>query len=147
MYLQINTVNYDTVWEIMNLWKVWSQICADRLLFIYIWSTSNIYCFISIQIRCQRILTNSHSVTFGNSQYLVQYLLNDTEGKKTTIHHYLVCWSFSFSQLKFKNSKIFFLSFLCYKILIWTWTSKSAFDRAQGYKTFCACNLHIFVIS
>jgi hypothetical protein len=33
--------------------------------------------------------TNSYSVTFGYTQYLVQHLMNDPEGKKTTIHHYL----------------------------------------------------------
>ncbi len=94
MYLQINTVKYNTDREIMNiyenLWIVWSQFCTDRLLFIYIQSTSNIYWFIGIRICCQRILTNSYLGTFGYYQYLVQHLMNDTEGKKTTICHYLL---------------------------------------------------------
>ncbi len=33
---------------------------------------------------------NSYSVTFGYTQYLVQHSKNDTEGKKTTIRHYLM---------------------------------------------------------
>ncbi len=86
MYLQINTVKYDTDREITKIYKnlriVWSQFCTDRLLFFYIRSTSNIYGFIGIQIRCQLILMNSYSVTFGYSQYLVQHSMNDTEGNK-----------------------------------------------------------------
>ncbi len=93
MYLQINTVKYNTDREITNiyenLWIVWSQFCTDRLLFLYTRSTLNIYWFIGIKICCQRILMNSYSVTFGYSQYLVQHLMNDTKGKKTTICRYL----------------------------------------------------------
>jgi hypothetical protein len=51
------------------------------ILFIYIWSTLNIYWFIGIWLRCQQIQTNSYSVTFGYSQYLVQHSMNDPEGK------------------------------------------------------------------
>jgi hypothetical protein len=43
MYLQINTIKYDAVWEITNIYEnlqiVWSQILTDMLLFIYIQST------------------------------------------------------------------------------------------------------------
>jgi hypothetical protein len=60
------------------------------LLFIYIPSTSNIYWFIGIQIHCQRIQTNSYSVTFDYSYYLVRCSMNKPEGKKTTICRYLV---------------------------------------------------------
>jgi hypothetical protein len=78
----------------MNIYKnlliVWTQFCTDNQLFIYIRSTSNINWFIGIRIRCQRIQTNSYSVTFGYTQYLVQHLMNDPEGKKTTIRRYLV---------------------------------------------------------
>jgi hypothetical protein len=70
-----------------NLQIVWSQFCTDFLLFIYIRSTSNIYLFIGIQIRCQQIQTNSYSVTFGYSQYLVQH---SKVGRKTTIRCYLL---------------------------------------------------------
>ncbi len=52
------------------------------LLFIYIRSTSNVYWFIGIQIRCQQIQINSYSVTFDYSQYSVQHLMKDPEGKK-----------------------------------------------------------------
>jgi hypothetical protein len=47
-----------------NLEVVRSQFFTDMLLFIYIWSTSNIDWFISIWIRSQRIQTNSYLVTF-----------------------------------------------------------------------------------
>jgi hypothetical protein len=94
MYLQINTIKYDANWEITNIYEnlqiVRSQFCTDFLLFIYIWSTSNIYLFLGIQIRCQQIQTNSYSVTFGYSQYLVQQSMNDPKGRKTTIRCYLV---------------------------------------------------------
>ncbi len=60
------------------------------LLFVYIWSTSNIYWLIGIWIRCQQIQTNRYSVTFGHSQYLVQHLMKDPEVKKTTIRRYSV---------------------------------------------------------
>ena len=63
------------------------------LLLVSIWSTSNIYSFIGIRIRCQRIQTNSYSVTFGYSQYLVIHSRNDPEGRKTTICHYLVTFN------------------------------------------------------
>jgi hypothetical protein len=91
--LQINTVKYDANQEITNIYEnlqiVWSKFCTDKLLFVYIRSTSNIYWFIGIQIRCQQIQMNSYSVTFGYTQYLVLHLLNDPEGKKTTICCYL----------------------------------------------------------
>jgi hypothetical protein len=47
-----------------NLQIVWSQFVTDMLLFVSIRSTSNIYWFIRIRIRCQWIQTNSYSVTF-----------------------------------------------------------------------------------
>ncbi len=92
--LQIYMVKYDANWEITNIYEnlqiVWSQFCTDMLLFIYIRSTLNIYWFIDIRIRCQQIQTNSYLVTFGYSQYLVQHSMNNPEGKKTTICHYLI---------------------------------------------------------
>jgi hypothetical protein len=90
----MNMVKYDTDWEIKNIYEnlqiVWSQFCTDKLLFIYIWSTSNIYWFIGIQIRGQQIQTNSYLVTLGYSQYLLQHSMNNPIGKKTTIRHYLI---------------------------------------------------------
>ncbi len=59
------------------------------LQFIYIWSTWNIYWFIGIRIHCQQIPTNSYSIIFDYSQYSVQHLMNNPEGKKTTIRCYL----------------------------------------------------------
>jgi hypothetical protein len=54
VYLQINTVKYDADQEIMNIYEnlqiVCSQFFTDMLLFVYIHSTSNIYCFIGIPI-------------------------------------------------------------------------------------------------
>ena len=68
MYLQIKMVKYDADREITNIYHnlqiVGSQFVTDMLLFISIRSTSNIYWFIGIRIRCQRIQTNSYSVTF-----------------------------------------------------------------------------------
>jgi hypothetical protein len=67
----MNTVKYDTDWEITNIYKnlqiIWSQFFIDMLLLIYIWSTSNIYWFIGIWIRCQRIQMNTYSVTLDYS--------------------------------------------------------------------------------
>jgi hypothetical protein len=58
MYLQINTIKYDTDWEITNTYEnlqiVWSQFFTDKLIFIYIRYNSNIYWFIGIQIRLVR---------------------------------------------------------------------------------------------
>jgi hypothetical protein len=105
--LQINTIKYDANWNIMNIYEnlqiIQSQFCTDMLLFIYIWSTSNIDWFISIQISWEWMQTNSYLVTFGYSQYLAQHSMNDPEGKKTTIRHYLI-WSWLFSCLS-SNSK------------------------------------------
>jgi hypothetical protein len=58
MYLQINTIKYDTDREITNTFEnlqiVQSQFFTDKLIFIYIWYNSNIYWFIGIQIRLVR---------------------------------------------------------------------------------------------
>jgi hypothetical protein len=63
-------VKYDANREITNTYDnlqiVQSQFFTDKLVFIYIWSNSNIYWFISIQIHCQRIQTKSYSVTFDS---------------------------------------------------------------------------------
>ncbi len=68
MYLQINTVKYYADQEIMNIYEnlqiVLSQFFTDMIQFVYIQSTLNIYWFIGIRIRCQRIQTNSYWVTF-----------------------------------------------------------------------------------
>jgi hypothetical protein len=67
----------------MNIYKnlkiVWSQFFTD---IIYIQSTWNIYWFIGIRIDCQQIQTNSYSITINYSQYLIQHLMNNPEGKK-----------------------------------------------------------------
>ncbi len=64
-------VKYDADWEILNIYEnlqtVWFQFFTDMLLFVYIWSTSNIYWFIGIQIRCKQIPTKSYLVTFDYS--------------------------------------------------------------------------------
>jgi hypothetical protein len=58
MYLQINTVKYDTEREITNTYEnlqiVRSQFFTNKLIFIYNRYNSNIYWFISIQIRLVR---------------------------------------------------------------------------------------------
>ncbi len=48
-----------------NLQIVQSQFFTDKLIFIYIWSNSNIYWFMGIQIRCPQTQTQSYSVTFN----------------------------------------------------------------------------------
>jgi hypothetical protein len=68
-----------------NLQLVRSLFFTNMLLFIYIWSTLNIYWIIGIQICCQQIQMNSYSVTFDYSQYWVQHLMNNPKSKKTTI--------------------------------------------------------------
>jgi hypothetical protein len=50
------------------------------LLFVYIQSTSNIYWFIGIQIRCQQIPMSSYLVTLDYSYYSVSYLMSDNKG-------------------------------------------------------------------
>ncbi len=45
-----------------------------------VWSNLNIYWFIGIQICCQRLPTNSYSVTFNYSYYSVGYLMSDNKG-------------------------------------------------------------------
>ncbi len=71
VYLQINTVKYDADWEITNIYKnlqiVQSQFFTDMLLYVNPRSTSNIYWFISIWIRCQQIPMNSYSDTLDYS--------------------------------------------------------------------------------
>ncbi len=120
MCLQINTVKYNANREIMNIYEnlqiVWSQFCTNKQLFVYIRSTSNINWFISIQICCQRIQTNSYLVTFSYTQYLVQHWMNDPEGKKTTIRRYLgpttvlchatVCFGVSLECLRFGSTVV-----------------------------------------
>ncbi len=67
-YLQINAVKYDADPEIMNIYEnLQSHFLTYMLLFVNIRSTSNIYWFISIRIRCQQIQTNSYSFTFNYS--------------------------------------------------------------------------------
>ena len=67
VFLQINTVKYDVDREITNIYEnlqiVRSHFFTDMLLFVNIRSTSNIYWFIGIWIRCQQIQTNSYLVT------------------------------------------------------------------------------------
>jgi hypothetical protein len=79
--LQINMVKYDTDQEITNIYEnlqiVRTHFFTDMLLFVNIWSTSNIYWFISIRICCQWIQTNNYSFTFD---YSVRYSMSNTEG-------------------------------------------------------------------
>jgi hypothetical protein len=57
MFLQINMVKYAVDREITNIYEnlqiVSSHFFTDMLLLVNIQSTSNIYWFIGIQIRCQ----------------------------------------------------------------------------------------------
>jgi len=57
--------------EIMNIYEnlqiARSHFSTDIVLFINIRSTSNIYWFIGIRIRCQRIETKNYSFTFDYS--------------------------------------------------------------------------------
>ncbi len=96
MYLQINTVKYDADREITNTYKnlqiVWSQFFTDMLLLVYIRSTLNIYCFISIQICFQQIQMNSYLVTFDYSQYSVQHSMNNPEDKNNNNYSPLLIW-------------------------------------------------------
>ncbi len=68
----------------MNIYKnlqiVRSQFFTDKLIFVYIWSNSNIYWFIGIQIWCQQTQTKSYLVTFNYEWYSVTYLMSDKEG-------------------------------------------------------------------
>ncbi len=77
-------VKYNANWEIMNTYKylqiVQSQFFTNELIFIYIWSNSNVYWFIGILIHCQRIQKNSYSVTFNYLWYSVSYLMSDNAG-------------------------------------------------------------------
>jgi hypothetical protein len=61
-------VKYDVDQEITNIYEnlqiVWSHVFTDIVLFVNIRSTSNIYLFIGIRIRCQQIQINNHSFTF-----------------------------------------------------------------------------------
>ncbi len=70
-YLWIFTNIYEYLWILMNIYEslqiVWSHFFTNMLLFVNIRSKSNIYWFISIRIRCQRIQTNSYSFTFDYS--------------------------------------------------------------------------------
>ncbi len=60
-------VKYYANQEIMNTYEnlqiVQSQVFTDKLIFVYIWSNSNIYWFIGIQIQCQQIQMKSYLVT------------------------------------------------------------------------------------
>jgi len=47
-----------------RIYRVWSHFFTDMLLLVNIWSSSNIYWFIGIQICCQQIQMNSYSFTF-----------------------------------------------------------------------------------
>jgi hypothetical protein len=57
-------VKYNADRDIKNTYKnlqiVQSQFFHDKLIFVYIWSDSNIYLFIGIQIHCQQIQMNSY---------------------------------------------------------------------------------------
>jgi hypothetical protein len=84
VYLQVNMVKYDADQEITNTYEnlqiVQSQFFADKLLFISIWSNSNIYWFIGIRICCQQIQIKSFSVTLDYSYYSVSYSMSNNEG-------------------------------------------------------------------
>ncbi len=71
VFLQINTVKYDVDREITNVYEnlqiLRSHFFTDIVLFVNIQSTLNIYWFIGIRIRCQRIQMNNYSFTFDYS--------------------------------------------------------------------------------
>ncbi len=84
-FLKWPMAKYDVDREIMNIYEnlqiVWSHFFTDMLLFVNIWSTLNIYWFIGIRIRCQRIQMNNYSFTFDYSEYsVVRYSMSDNEG-------------------------------------------------------------------
>ncbi len=87
-------VKYNADWEITNIYEnlqiVWSQFVTDMLLFVSIQSTSNIYWFIGIRIRCQQIQTNSYSVTFDIRTIWSGIRWTNPKVKKTTIRRYLI---------------------------------------------------------
>ncbi len=103
MFLQINTIKYDTDQEIMNIYEnlqiVRTHFFTDMLLFIKILSTSNIYWFIGIWIHCQRIQTNNYSFIFD---YSVRYSMSETEGNfKLFTPTYLFCLQVNDNEKRF----------------------------------------------
>ncbi len=86
----------------MNIYKnlqiVWFQFVTNMLLFVSIRSTSNIYWFIGIRIRCQWIQTNSYSVTFDIRTIRSGIQWTNPKVKKTTICRYLLTtpWNCSY---------------------------------------------------
>jgi hypothetical protein len=69
--------DYITLFFTFVIYK--SQFFTDMPLFVYIWSTSNIYWFISIRICCQQIQTNSYLDTFDYLYYSVSYSMSDNK--------------------------------------------------------------------
>ncbi len=54
---------------------------------------------------------NSYLVTFDYSQYLVQHSMNDPEGRKTTIHRYLIVLALVILDGITQTGSFLFLSF------------------------------------
>jgi len=67
----MSSVKYDANCEITNTYKnlqiVQSQFFTDKVIFVYIWTNSNIYWFIGICICCRRIQMKNYLVTFNYS--------------------------------------------------------------------------------
>ncbi len=86
MYLQINTVKYDTDWEITNTYEnlqiVWSQFFTDKLIFIYIRYNLNIYWFIGIGIRLVWYRANRYSVLLEFLENSNSHSILEFKGKK-----------------------------------------------------------------
>jgi hypothetical protein len=73
----IGNRNYKYLWQFTNSLI---SVLIDKLIFIDIWSNSNIYWFICIRIWCQQIQMKSFSVTFYYLKYSVTYLMSNNEG-------------------------------------------------------------------
>jgi hypothetical protein len=61
-----------------NLQKVQPQFFTNKLILAYIWSNSNIFWFISIQIRCQQ--TQSAIQLHSTMRNIVTYLMSSNKG-------------------------------------------------------------------
>ncbi len=124
MYFQITTVKYDADREITNIYEnlqiVWSQFVTDMLLLVSIRSTSNIYSFIGIRICCQRIQTNSNSVTFDICTIRSGIRWTNPKVKKqlfaVTYFNQLLSWECN-RDWKFCQTYLI-ISFLCNKKII-----------------------------
>jgi hypothetical protein len=72
-------VKYDNDREITNIYEnlqiVQSQFYSDKLIFVYIWSNSNVYWFISIWIQLVQYMANRYLVLLKFSVNLNSHLV------------------------------------------------------------------------